>query len=228
MIGVSHSFYPPHVVRQIFILFDQVNFVLELIATAAFAVTGVLAITQRRVDFFSAVVLGVITAIGGGTVRDLILDVPIFWAADVSYVRYAVIASVLTFLAQSLFSRPQIYAAFLYIEALGAALFGVGGTLKAIELDFGWPFGPIILGIITAFGGGLLRDLLAGRTTLLMSNEIYTIPMFIGCLLLVLGMQLFPDFPTTALISATLVAFLIRAAAIRWSWQLPGWFTTKP
>lgn len=208
--------------------FDQINFVLSMMATVAFAVTGVLAVAQRRVDFFSAVVLGVITAIGGGTIRDLILDVPVFWAADLSYVRFAVLASVITFVAQSLFSKPQIFKLFLYIDAMGVALFGVGGALKTLELDFGWPLGPLMLGIITAIGGGLLRDVLAGRKTLLMSDEVYTVPIFVGCFILLLTIHFFPTLQSQALLAGTLVAFLLRAAAIHWSWRLPGWFTTKP
>lgn len=208
--------------------FDQINFVLSMMATVAFAVTGVLAVAQRRVDFFSAVVLGVITAIGGGTIRDLILDVPVFWAADLSYVRFAVLASVITFVAQSLFSKPQIFKLFIYIDAMGMALFGVGGAFKTVELDFGWPLGPVMLGIITAIGGGLLRDVLSGRKTLLMSDEVYTVPIFLGCLIMLVTIHFFPAMASQALLAGTLTSFLLRAAAIHWSWQLPSWFTTKP
>jgi len=105
-----------------------------MMATIAFAVTGVLAVAERRVDFFSAVVLGIITAIGGGTIRDLILDVPVFWATNLSYVQFAILASVITFIAQSIFSKPQILKLFLYVDALGIALFGVAGAFKALEL----------------------------------------------------------------------------------------------
>jgi len=109
---------------------ETLNFVMAMAATIAFAITGVLAVSDRRVDFFSAVVLGVITAIGGGTIRDLILDVPVFWAADLSYVRFAVLASILTFIGQAFFSRPQIFKLILYIDGLGIALFGIAGAGK--------------------------------------------------------------------------------------------------
>ena len=207
--------------------FDQINFVLSMMATVAFAVTGVLAVSERRVDFLLAVVLGVITAIGGGTIRDLILDVPVFWAADLSYVRFAVLASVITFVAQSFFSKPQILKLFLHVDALGIALFGVGGAFKALELGFGWPLGPLMLGIITAIGGGLLRDVLAGRKTLLMSDEVYTLPVFAGCLVMLITIRLFPDASSEGVLVGTLLALVLRSAAIHRSWRLPDWFLTK-
>ena len=207
--------------------FDQFNFVLSMMATIAFAVTGVLAVAERRVDFFSAVVLGIITAIGGGTIRDLILNVPVFWATNLSYVQFAILASVITFIAQSIFSKPQILKLFLYVDALGIALFGVAGAFKALELGFGWPLGPLMLGVITAIGGGLMRDVLAGRKTLLMSDEVYTLPVFAGCFLMLVIVKLFPNFVSEGILIGTATTLVLRSAAIYWSWKVPDWFITK-
>lgn len=115
---------------------DQINFALGCVGTIAFAVTGVMAVAQQRVDFFSAIMLGVITAIGGGTIRDLILDVPVFWAADLLFVRIAVLSSIVAFIGLHFFSRPQVYKLLLYADGLGAALFGLGGAYKTYELGF--------------------------------------------------------------------------------------------
>jgi len=207
--------------------FDQFNFVLSMMATIAFAVTGVLAVAERRVDFFSAVVLGIITAIGGGTIRDLILNVPVFWATNLSYVQFAILASVITFIAQSIFSKPQILKLFLYVDALGIALFGVAGAFKALELGFGWPLGPLMLGVITAIGGGLMRDVLAGRKTLLMGDEVYTLPVFAGCFLMLVIVKLFPNFVSEGILIGTVTTLVLRSAAIHWSWKVPDWFLTK-
>ena len=95
---------------------DQLNHVLAMSATIACSVTAVLALADRRVDLFSIIILGVITAIGGGTIRDLILDVPVFWSKDLSYIRFAVTASILTFIAQSFFAHPNVYKLLLYID----------------------------------------------------------------------------------------------------------------
>lgn len=206
---------------------DLVMQVLAILATVAFAVTGVMAVAQQRVDFFSAVVLGVITAVGGGTVRDLIMNVPVFWSQDLLLIRVAVLASIVTFVALHFFSRPQIYKGFLYIDGLGAAMFGLGGAMKAYELGFAWPLGLLIMGVITAIGGGLIRDVLTGRKTLLMSDEVYAVPVVIGCLILAATLKFFPDHESEALLAGTVVAFALRAAAIRWDLSLPSWFTTQ-
>lgn len=207
---------------------DQLIHVLAMSATIAFAVTGVLALADRRVDFFSIVVLGVMTAIGGGTIRDLILDVPVFWSNDLSYVRFAVLASILTFIAQSFFAHPNIYKLMLYVDGLGVAMFGVGGAVKALELGFGWPIGPLILGVITAIGGGLMRDVLSGRKTLLMSDEVYAVPVALGIMTTLASIYFFPYFKSEAILVGIVIAFGLRSCAIYWSWHLPIWFTSAP
>lgn len=206
---------------------DSVTHVLSILATIAFAVTGVLAVAEKRVDFFSAIVLGVITAVGGGTIRDLILDVPVFWSQDLLLVRIAVLASIVTFVALSFFSRPQIFKAMVYIDGLGAALFGLGGALKTYELEFALPLGALIMGVITAIGGGVMRDVLTGRKTLLLSDEVYAVPVVLGTLLMLFSLKFFPDYKSEALVAGTTLAFVLRTAAIRWELRLPRWFTTQ-
>jgi hypothetical protein len=206
---------------------DTINFWLAIAGTVAFAVTAVLAIADRGVDIFGVIVLGVITAVGGGTVRDVILDVPIFWASDLLFVRIAVLSSVLAFVARKFFTLPQIYTLMVYTDGLGAALFGMNGALKCWELDFAWPLGPIILGVITAIGGGILRDVIVGRKTLIMSTEVYAVPVALGCALMMALLYFFPEDKEHVLVACTLFSFCMRAAAIRWNWQMPAFLVTK-
>ena len=137
-------------------------------------------------------------------------------------------ASILTFIAQSFFSRPQIFKLILYIDGLGIALFGIAGAVKTAELGFGWPIGPLMLGVITAIGGGLIRDVLSGRKTLLMTDEVYAVPVVVGCLVTIVTLKLYPNLTSEAMIAGTVIAFSLRAAAIHWSLRLPDWFTTQP
>ncbi len=195
--------------------------------TVAFAVTGVLAVSSRGIDLFGAVVLGVITAIGGGTIRDLVLDVPVFWAADLNYIWVALAASLVAFAANSLFIRREIFSLMLYIDGLGAALFAVGSANKVWGLDFGRPLAPIILGIVTAIGGGLIRDVLAGRQTLLMKREIYAVPVMIGCTFYVLLLNYFPEYKSIGAIGSVIFIFMLRAAAIHWDIAMPDWLATR-
>ena len=206
---------------------EHIHFWVGIIATVAFAVTGVLAITARGVDLLGVLVLGLITAIGGGTVRDIILDVPSFWSQSQVYVWVALGASVLAFFAESFFTQPQIYRCMLYIDGLGAALFAILGLDKAWSLGFGLPVAPIILGVVTAIGGGLLRDVLAGKKTLLMSHDLYAIPVTLGCCMYALVLQFLPEYTLEGSVVCMLTIFGVRAAAIHWDLRVPKLFITK-
>jgi uncharacterized membrane protein YeiH len=131
---------------------ENLSFWIGIIATIAFAVTGVLAIADRGVDLFGVMVLGLITAIGGGTLRDLILETPVFWASLPIYLWVALAASAITFYLEAFFTQPQIFRWMLYLDGFGAALFGIQGADKAWNMDFGLPLAPVILGVITAIG----------------------------------------------------------------------------
>jgi len=193
----------------------------------AFAVTAVLVLAPKGIDLFSAIVLGIITAVGGGTIRDMTLDVPVFWAADLNYLWVAIGASLVTFFAESLFTRREIYQLMLYIDGLGAALFAIQTVDKAWAMDFGRPLAPIILGIVTAIGGGLLRDGLSVRQTLLMTRELYATPVLIGCTLYVALLSWVPEHQAAGALCCVAIIFALRAAAIRWDLTVPQWLITK-
>jgi uncharacterized membrane protein YeiH len=150
----------------------------EMLGTAVFAVTGVLAVTRRGLDIFGAVVLGIVTSLGGGTVRDLMIDAPVFWFQDTNYLWVALGASLAAFWIGGLFRKTS--RALLYLDGLGAALFAVTAVNKVLLLQFAAPV-AVIMGLLTGIGGGLIRDVLAGRPTLLMSREIYATPILLGC-----------------------------------------------
>jgi uncharacterized membrane protein YeiH len=193
----------------------------QLIGTAVFAVTGVLAVNRRGLDAFGAVVLGIVTALGGGTVRDVVLNVPVFWLQDLSYVWVAIAAGLVTFFADR--TVRSTYTLLLYLDALGAALFGVQATEKVLTLQHGATV-AVMMGILTSIGGGLVRDILAGRPTLLMSREIYATPILIGCSLSVVLWPYKTDHRVLTVL-AIAVIFAIRASAIHWRIMMPRWLT---
>ena len=176
---------------------------------------------------FGVMVLGVITAVGGGTVRDLLLGVQPFWVEDLVFVRVAIFSSLLAFVGRSFFTQPQIFTLMLYLDGLGAALFGIQGAMKTYEMAFGWPLAPVILGVITAIGGGIMRDVIAGRKNLLMSTELYAIPVALGCLLLMASLHFYPNEAIQLLIGCTVVTFVMRAAAIHWGLKVPAFLVTN-
>jgi len=198
--------------------------VIAMAATVAFAVTAVLAIRKDSdLDLLGATVLGLITAIGGGTIRDVILDVPVFWAQDLSYIWIATCASVAAFYGRKLFAGRHVYSLMLYLDGFGVAMFSIQAAAKVWNLNFGIPAAPVILGVITAIGGGLLRDMLAGRTTLLMRPELYATPVLLGCIAFVLVLEHLPDHRFGGAVLCILAIFGLRAAAIHWELTMPGW-----
>jgi len=208
--------------------YSTLNELISMAATVAFSVTAVLAIREDRdLDIFGATVLGLITAIGGGTIRDIIVDVPVFWSIDLNYIWVGIAASILAFYGRRLFEVRMIYRIMLYVDGLGAAVFGIQATEKVWDLDFGLPAAPVILGIVTAIGGGLIRDVLASRTTLLMRPELYAVPVTMGCMAFVAVMHYLPEYRHQGALICMFATFAVRAAAIRWNLTMPVLARTK-
>jgi uncharacterized membrane protein YeiH len=199
-------------------------YAVELIGTVVFAVTGVLAVSRRGLDVVGAVVLGLVTAVGGGTVRDLLMRYPMFWFEDVNYIWAALFGALVAFFLVALIHNAR--PALLYLDALGAALFAIAATDKGL-LD---PVLPdpiaVILGVLTAIGGGLIRDVLANRPTLLMSRDIYATPILLGCSVYALLREYMPQFSYATAIAVSLI-FTLRAAAIWFHLEMPSWLVQR-
>ncbi len=198
--------------------------IITLTAIAVFAVSGVLAGLREDADILSLMVFGVVTALGGGTIRDMMLNVPVFWASELVYVWVALAASFIAFFVYRAFFQAQ--KLLLYLDALGVALF----TIQAIDKVLGLGYAPliaIIMGIITGIGGGLVRDVLTDRPTLLMTRDLYATPILLGSIVYLALLTFFPTFAFSWLV-AMIIIFGLRAGAIRWDLRMPGWLTTKP
>ena len=115
----------------------------------------------------------------------------------------------------------------LYMDGLGTVLFAIQGADKAWNFNFGLPLAPVILGLVTAIGGGLLRDVLAGRKTLIMSHELYAIPVGFGCIAYVLVLNFFPQYTLEGSVICMLGIFGLRAAAIHWDLRVPKMFISR-
>ncbi len=115
----------------------QTLYELQMIGTAVFAVTGVLAVNRRGLDAFGGIVLGTVTSLGGGTIRDVVIRAPVFWLVDTNYLLVAVVASLVAFFTSRLFKTT--YTLLLYLDALGAAMFAIQATDKVLALQFAPP-----------------------------------------------------------------------------------------
>jgi uncharacterized membrane protein YeiH len=196
---------------------------LEMLGTIVFAFTGVLAVNRRGLDAFGGLVLGAVTALGGGTIRDIVIRAPIFWIEDTNYLWAAAVAALVAFfLTRSLRSTQGLL---LYLDGFGAALFGVVAASKVLDLRQSAPV-AVVMGVLTSIGGGLIRDVLAGRQTLLMSPEIYATPILLGCTFYVLMRGVAPSFAWSGVLAVGFI-FGLRATAIHWDLQMPGWLRSR-
>jgi uncharacterized membrane protein YeiH len=199
-------------------------YLVELIGTAVFAATGVLAVSKRGLDVIGAIVLGIVTAVGGGTVRDVLIRSPIFWFENFHYIWAALAGALTAFFLGALLANA--YRVLLYLDALGAALFAIAAANKALLDPALSPPIAVILGVLTGIGGGLVRDVLAGRQTLLMSREIYATPILLGCTLFVALREITPAFGFAGLVGGAVILG-VRAMAIWHHLEMPGWLVQR-
>lgn len=195
------------------------------LATAIFAVTGVLAAARQNMDVVSFLIIGVVTALGGGTARDVTLGVPVFWLQNPSYLYVACTAGLATFFFEQRFRAT--FKAFLYLDAIGTAVFSVIATERTSLLGFA-PGVAVVMGVVTGIGGGVLRDLLTGEPTLLTRRELFMTPTLLGVGLYVIGLRIFPESAPWLAPAAMLFITVLRIGAIRRGWAFPDWLTYKP
>ncbi|WP_337841512.1 trimeric intracellular cation channel family protein [Rheinheimera sp.] len=190
----------------------------DLLGIAVFAATGTLAAWRKQMDGFGVIVLATVTAIGGGTLRDLILDTPVIWLSNNSYFVAIFTAALLTILWVR--KRLRIPNNALQIaDAIGLAFFVIMGTQKA--LDHGASgFVAIMLGTMSGVCGGMIRDVLCREIPLVFRGELYAITCIFGGLvyvqLLALGTAKMP-----AMLAGMVALLALRLAAIRWHLTIP-------
>lgn len=191
---------------------------LELAGVAVFAATGVLASRDRDLDLLGVIVVATITAIGGGTLRDVLLDRnPIFWIADTAYLVVIIGAALLTILYLRLRREPG--TTLLVADALGLGLFAISGARLAENEGLG-PLIVVLMGTMTGVTGGVLRDVITARVPLILRQDIYATAAILG-IVGYLGLQAAGLGRTPAAISGMLFVVVLRLAAIRWGLHLP-------
>lgn len=193
-------------------------YLIEIIGTVAFAISGIRLAAAKRFDWFGAYIVGLVTAIGGGTLRDVLLDIPVFWMQSPMYLS----VTLMSLAAVIIFHRYLVRGVrtLFIFDAIGLALFVVVGMEKTYAVGYpGWV--AIVMGIITGSFGGVLRDILINEEPLFFRKDIYATACLAGglgyCLIdLIPGIN--PMVPQV--VCATIVIGL-RVAAVRNNWQLP-------
>jgi uncharacterized membrane protein YeiH len=194
--------------------------VLEFVGLFAFATSGALLAIQKGFDVVGILVLAMLTALGGGILRDLIIgDTPPAAFTDVRYLAIPLGAAVVTFFAHPLLRRLSFTV--LLFDAAGLSLFCVTGTLKALAFGLGW-LQAVLLGVTTAVGGGVLRDITARETPTLVQadSSLYAIPAALGAA--VVAAAYHADLPIDVVGTLAAVSvFALRVVAMVRDWRAP-------
>ena len=190
---------------------------LNLAGTFAFGLSGGLAAVRARLDLFGVMVLAAVVGLAGGIVRDLLLGVPPATFRDSDYLVAAGAAGLVCYFARPALDRvPRAVQVF---DAVGLAVFCVTGASKALALGLG-PAQAIILGTITAIGGGMLRDLLLGQVPTVLRHELYAVPALLGAGVVVIADALGNHTAVSPVVGAA-VCFATRLVGLHFAVDIP-------
>lgn len=189
-----------------------------LIAITAEAMSGALAAGRRNMDMFGVAFIAFITALGGGTVRDMLLgNYPVTWTQHPMYIYMTISAGLLTMVIARF--MHHLHSLFLVLDAMGLIAFTVIGCNVALNLGYDTPV-VIMAGITTGIFGGILRDLLCNRTPMVLRKELYaSVSLMVA--ILYLGLKSFGVNEDINLLASFSVGLALRLSAIRWSLALP-------
>ncbi len=191
--------------------------IIEILGTAAFAISGIRLASAKKFDWFGAYVVGLVTAIGGGTIRDVMLGITPFWMLDGIYLAVTALSLFLVIIFGKYLIRLQ--NTFFIFDTIGLALFVVVGIQKSLVLDF--PFWvAIVMGTITGSAGGILRDIFINEEPLIFRKDIYAMACVIGGLFYWACHTVKLDEVSTQIISAGSV-ILVRIIAVKYHLSLP-------
>lgn len=198
---------------------DALLYWVGLAAVAVNALTGVLDAGRKQMDLIGALLVAVATALGGGTVRDLLLDRNVFWVVDQTYLTAALATGLVTFfVARALAVPPKL---FLIPDAIGLALFTIVGTQIALQWHTPWLVASL-MGMITGVIGGVIRDILCNDVPMVfLKGELYASAAWAGALAMI-GMQAAGMPSVTASWLAMALVLILRLAAIRYHLTLPA------
>jgi uncharacterized membrane protein YeiH len=190
--------------------------VLDYAAVAVFGASGALAAARRKHDIVTFGFFAAITGVGGGTLRDLLIGAPVFWVGRPAYVIVCLAAAA----AVWVFGWGRTRERFLiWCDAVGMAAYAVVGALKAVSLGAP-PFSAIVMGVLTATFGGIIRDVLADEPSVLLRRELYVTAALAGASVFVL-LGMLGVSPVPAGLTGFALAFVTRAGAILFHWTLP-------
>lgn len=206
-------------------MFDNAIAILDWLGVIVFAMTGALVASRRQMDALGFVLLGTVTGIGGGTIRDVLLDRhPLVWIEQPLYLALCILVSLLVFVTAHLVqSRLRLL---LWLDAVGLALYATIGAERALEAGTS-PLVAVVMGMITATFGGIVRELLGGERSIIFSPEIY-VTAAVAAALVFVGLDRLGLPREIGISAAILIGFGLRAGALKRGWSLPRYRPRPP
>ena len=189
---------------------------LDYAGVAVFAVSGALAAARRKYDIVTFAFFASVTGIGGGTLRDLLIGAPVFWVIDPGYIAVCIAAAGAVW---AVGVKTWRMPALLWLDAIGLAAYSVVGASKAASYGVS-PLVAVVMGVLSASFGGIVRDVLAGEPSVLLRKEIYVTAAVVGAALFVV-LRLVGMSDAWAGTFGALAAFWLRGGALRYGWSMP-------
>ena len=200
---------------------EQINFAIEILGTISFSMSGSFAAMQKRLDPFGVLIIAFVTSVGGGTVRDLLLDVPVFWMHDLPMCGVILITSIFSMVFKSI--EKNFKVTLFIFDSFGLGLFTLIGVQKGLDAGI-HSLICIGLGTITGCFGGIIRDILLNRIPLIFRKEIYASACIIGGATFLL-LTTFTNLSYTVIqIFTILLIVSIRTLAVKYHWQMPKFY----
>lgn len=198
---------------------------LDLAAVAVFALTGALVASRSQLDIVGFIFIACLTAVGGGTLRDVLLDRTVFWIETPAFLGVATVAAGLVFLTAHLLESR--YRTLLWLDACALAIAVPAGVGAATAAGMGWPV-ILVMGIVTGCMGGLMRDVVCNEVPLVLKQgELYVTCTFAGALAAVVVAYLGAG-NGASLAACAAVTFVLRAGSMAFGWRLPVYKSTPP
>jgi uncharacterized membrane protein YeiH len=191
---------------------------LDYAGVAVFAATGALSAARHKHTIVTFAFFAAVTGVGGGTLRDLLIDAPVFWVQNNTYLAVCLGTAALVWLTRA---DRWPFATLLWLDAVGMAVYAIVGAAKA--MSFGVPpLASVVMGVLTASFGGIVRDVLANEPSILLRPEIYISAAALGAGVFV-GLAMLGLPPLLAGAAGAIAGFALRAGALRFGWTLPGY-----
>jgi uncharacterized membrane protein YeiH len=190
----------------------------DLAAIAVFALSGALLAARLRLTFVTLAFFALVTGVGGGTVRDLLIGAPVFWIRDPWVAPVCLAMALLAWITPRRWWEHQMFE---WADAVGLAVYSVIGTGKALAYGVA-PVPAVLMGVITGCAGGIIRDVLANVPSILMRPELYVTAAALSAGLCAAGLALGLS-PVLVWSTAALAGFALRGAAIKWKLNLPAY-----